>query len=174
MEETSVQSVSWLQRRNRASHRRYNLHCSTTSTVPDSTTSANRIADRSDPTLRGIVTGRVWRDAAAVLFGFLGRRGSVLPRFLPSIQWLRMNLRSSGSGFSTSVETTNCSTGGLEAVMTRGGFCGTSTEPKASERCRLCRLGLPRYGIHWFRILRTAGSRYECLCHKSARRRYRS
>jgi len=48
-------------------------------------------------------------DASCVLFGFLLRGGSVFPRFFPSMQWLLMNLRNSGFGFSTSVDTTKCS-----------------------------------------------------------------
>ena len=48
-------------------------------------------------------------DASCVLFGFLVRRGSVFPRFFPSMQWLLMNLRNSGFGFSMSVDTTKCS-----------------------------------------------------------------
>ena len=82
------------------------------------------MVDRSDPNLRGTVTGRIWPDTvvgvndavdslgvdtSCVLFGLLLRGGSVFPRFFPCMQWLLINLRSSGFGFSTLVDTTKCS-----------------------------------------------------------------
>ncbi len=90
-------------------------HCMTTSTAPGSSVSARWNEDERGANGREIARAPAGFPSASFFLAggaraaSLLRGGSVRPRFLPRITWLRMILRSSGSGFSSPVDMTNCS-----------------------------------------------------------------
>jgi hypothetical protein len=78
-----------------------------------STESASGTKDRSDPILAGIDRGLTGVNPSFGRFLALGSfdacslRLKYLPKFLPSMTWLRISLRASGSALPLLVETMN-------------------------------------------------------------------